>query len=597
MKRRTSDLPILVFSYGCRPPTQNAPLVEEQLRLARKYRNKLIELELKRREAYRGIMRTHGDLQQIESDIEESDARLEELRMHIKAARKDARSRVAQPAAADQAKQLRERLKALRADAKKIRAAVREDPVIQARLDELDASSLDEAKKARAACGVYWGSYLDVERAMDAARKSKTDPRFGRWNGEGKLAVQIQGGATVDAIMHGRCSLLRIDPLPATQWDTRSGRRAAKTTVHIRVSSDEKGHPVWASFPVLLHRPMPPEGIVKNAWVVRRYTARKAVWALQLTVEADALRRPRLPDSAPIAALNVGWRVRPDGLRVGTLVDEFGGATEMIVPQSFFDRLEHSDSLRAIRDRNLDAFRPRLTEALKALQASNAGLPPWIDPEDLKTMHLWRSAERFARFVIKWKEARKSAMELAGFSPSAVTHTLDQDAFVDAEAWRKQDLHLLQWQDHERDRAFGYRKQIYRSVAASLSTQYRLIVMDTFDLRKVARKPAPEANADDQVAAQRRNRQRAAVSLLRMAIKHRVPTVEIPATHYTKCCNDCGSLEQFDAALHLVHTCSACGATWDQDVNHAKNLLRAYRERPPEAGSLDDNDSEQLSGA
>lgn len=581
MKRRTSNLPILVYSYGCRPPTVNAELIADQLRLARKYRNRLIELELHRREQYRAIMRTHGDLQPIEAELEELAARLEELRTHIKAARKDARSRVAQPNAADQAKQARARLKTLRAEAKEIRAAVRADPVIQTRLEELQATVNDKQKQLRAGCGVYWGTYLTVEAAMDAARKSKSDPRFRRWDGTGKLAVQIQGGASVDDILHDRCQLLQIDPLPDTQWATRSGRRAAKTTVRIRVQSDEKGKPVWAHFPVLLHRPLPADGIVKNAWVTRRFIARKPVWQLQLTVEAASLTRPQPPGSAPVAAINLGWRVREGGLRVGLLVDEMGHREEIVLPDTLLARIDHAESLRAIRDRNLDAFRPQLVAGLKALQQANHPMP-WVSPDELKTIHLWRSAERYAKLVLAWRTARADAAD----GP-------DRELFELAEAWRKQDLHLLQWQDHERDRALGHRREIYRVFAASLAQRYSLIVMDDFDLRRVARTQAPEED-EQSAAAMRRNRFRAAVSELRLCVEHRSHTTKLPSVNNTHTCHECGSLEQFDAAVHLTHTCSACLATWDQDYNAAKNLLRAYREQPPPETPDEDNDASDL---
>ena len=53
MKRRTSTAPIRVYSYGCRLPTANADLVEQQLVCAHHYYNTLIEIERRRRVATR----------------------------------------------------------------------------------------------------------------------------------------------------------------------------------------------------------------------------------------------------------------------------------------------------------------------------------------------------------------------------------------------------------------------------------------------------------------------------------------------------------------------------------------------------------------
>ena len=57
-------------------------------------------------------------------------------------------------------------------------------------------------RNARAHCGVYWGTYLLVEAAHDASREmplydgvEPNDPRFSKWNGEGRIGVQVQQGA------------------------------------------------------------------------------------------------------------------------------------------------------------------------------------------------------------------------------------------------------------------------------------------------------------------------------------------------------------------------------------------------------------------
>jgi len=39
----------LVYRYGCLPPTEKADLVDQQISLAHKYQNKLIEFEHQRR--------------------------------------------------------------------------------------------------------------------------------------------------------------------------------------------------------------------------------------------------------------------------------------------------------------------------------------------------------------------------------------------------------------------------------------------------------------------------------------------------------------------------------------------------------------------
>lgn len=560
MKRRTSPLPCRIFSYGCQPPTENAELVAQQLALARKYKNVLTELELHRRRRYREITGEHERIAPLVEAIVEAEAALEQQREAINATRKDARRRVEHKGASAEAQRLRAELAGLRQQRRLIQGEIKTDPQIQAALTALDAEVNERRKQERARCGVYWGTYLLIEAAAEQAAKSKTDPRFRRWDGAGRIGVQLQGGASTDDVMHSRSQLLQIDALPVNQWQTRVGRRAAKTAARIRVGSDGRA-PIWASFPIVMHRPLPADGRIKAAWVGRRRLGTRDVFTLQIVVEAASLERQVLK-AAPVAAINLAYRVRPDGLRVGYLVDEHDQRREIILPRTILDRLDHADHIQSIRDTNLDTFRARLMQALAGMAD---GLPEWMR-EEHKTLHAWRSAARFASLVQRWAGARFDA-------PG------EPEAFALAESWRRQDRHLLQWTAHEARRALGHRRELYRRLAAELATRYSTLAVEQFDLRQVARLPKPE-DEDPAHAAVRRNRQRASLSELRGALGQRVPMCAIDPANITHYCHACGSLEAFDAALHIEHTCGGCGATWDQDYNAARNLLARYRVRP-----------------
>ncbi len=75
----------------------------------------------------------------------------------------------------------------------------------------------------------------------------------------------------------------------------------------------------------------------------------------------------------------------------------------------------------------------------------------------------------------------------------------------------------------------------------------------------------------------------AAPSELRGAIKNACSTrgtrfEEVEALWKTQTCNVCGLVSTFAARQALGHTCE-CGARWDQDFNHCRNLLAAAK--PP----------------
>lgn len=557
MKRRTSPLPVRVFAYGARPPRAQADEIDEQMRLGQKYRNKLLEIERKRRERYRAAMRECGDVAQLEAEIQELSHIIDSLRGQVNKQRAAARRRVEQPLMAGEIKQFRERRRVLVHKLRETKRSLKENTELQRTSARINNDAKAEIKAARASCGVYWGTYLLIEAAVEQARKNKIDPQFRKWTGAGRVGVQLQGGLSVAKLFEGNDTRFRMQPLPADTWSTRSGRRHAYSKVKLRIGSGDGKQPLFADLSVLMHRPLPADGVIKNVALKRRRIARRYYWDLLITVEAQSLEPARLPKSAPVAAVNFGWRVTDGGLLVATLVDEYGHVEQLKLPPGLLGRLDQAQSLQSIRMRNLEAWRGDFIDRLRRV----AQPPEWLQ-ESMKTIASWRSTDRFYQLALR------IINEPAGtFEPGLV---------ADADAWRKQDLHLLQWEQHSSERALFRRRDIYRQWAAKLSRRYSTVLFDDFDLRMVATLPQPEDEQNEMHGVQRRNRVRASISSLRMCIEHKVPTVKLGAARRTHVCHHCRRDQQFDAGLCVEHTCSECGATWDQDVNHAKNLLWDY---------------------
>src|SRR4029077_12731815 len=112
-----------------------------------------------------------------------------------------------------------------------------------------------------------------AEQAIDAAKKSKAPPQFRRWTGDGRVSVQLQGGLDLADLWSGDTQI-EIRPVAPTAHDpeARRGdrRRASRTIVRMRVLSTDKGKPVWAEWPMILHRPIPEGSRVKVATISRR---------------------------------------------------------------------------------------------------------------------------------------------------------------------------------------------------------------------------------------------------------------------------------------------------------------------------------------
>lgn len=634
MARKTSSVPTRIWGFGALAPKleSDRTMIQDQLWKANRYYNQLIDIERQRRIAFREarsrLVPTLAALEQKNDVLQEA---LEKARQDLRNLRQKDRQRTEAPGLKSQIANLVREARALSTDLKAERKAISEatkeaqerlaeliDPKtprkriaalkvllqgtsntllefarIQTKLME---DSYQAGRDARKACEVYWGTYLLVEEAAKVACKSLTDPRFKRFDGGGRIGVQIQGGIPTDKLFSSRDSggstLMQIDPLPEDQWDTRSGRRHARTQVRIRVGSIKKLTPVWAEFPVLIHRNLPP-GIVKNAWILVRRVGTDTRYELQLMIESVLFDKKAR--GTGVVALDVGWRVLPNGnLRVAYWVDDKGRHGSMELPERLRTGIALPSTLRGFNDVHFEAAKKVLRDWLAT---ESAAIPEWL-PEACQNIAQWRQARRLAAIAFRlasesttaidylwgeWKRERQTKrMDL--FAPFGEiqrwlrVHEVRSKAAqirVYLDFWRKKNKHLLNWECNQREQALACRKQLYNTWANHLASTYDKIIIEDFDLRRSARRAKPEED-DEIFQAVRHNRQVAAVGEYRLAIKERVEPDRLilkSSLNSTITCRPCRHIENFDKLAELVHTCPACGRTWDQDRNAAENLL------------------------
>lgn len=603
------------YEYGLRYPSVNAALVTEQMRGAHRYYNQLVEIERGRRAAVSAILIAHPDTEALAARVAALVKQREEARLSIKVTRQATRDRSDTAAMRTRVKDLATELRAARQTLKTARDAIKTDAGVAAAIAAANDQAAARIRTARAACGVYWGSYLLQEQAVDAARKSKTPPHFKRWLGEGRVSVQLQGGiSTVE--LFGDDTQVQIVPVSPDAHDrgkSRGARRlASRTVLRLRVQSTEKGRPIWAEWPMSLHRPIPEGSRIKVATVsCRRRDCSSWDWRLLLTLEIpDGVAehaRPIPRDGA--VALNLGWCKRPDGaVRAGYVLSADGHVDrEVVVERSTIDRVESAEAIQSQRDKNLEKMRPDLVTWLRAREAD---LPPWLVERTIlareprpapasdgahasqplhapqasaasprpraRVWHVaqWRSAARFRALAFAWRAQRFEG---------------DEEGYQLLEKWSYRDEHLDNYASGMRRGALLDRRERYRRLAAELATRYRTLVVDDFDLRTFQQSPAPEDDRVERPAA-KRNQRHAAGSELRGALLNAFGperTNRESSVDVTRRCNDCGQVDILDRAVATrEHTCSSCGATWDQDKNACKNLIDRWKtnERIGEGG-------------
>lgn len=622
MKKRAKALPSRFYRYGARAPVAEGETVRSQMRLAHRYHNALVEVELRRRKRVdETLAAVEPALAATEVALAVAEAEVEASRGAIRAAQAAARKKVrpkalvARVAAAKaaraplyaQRKAIRGRLfgvRALKVGGVSAGWVTPPDPRWTAAQAQIDADTLAEKKRLRAACGLYWGTYLAVEDSLRGVRKGRP-PKFQRWRGDGHLAVQVQHGLSPAEALAGVDNRLRIEPVPAAAW-LPGGRHLRKTTVWLRVGPPgrpKKGEgdrpPVWAKVPIVLHRPLPDDARIKWVHLLRRRVAVHDEWSVSFVLtRASGWAKPDVAAEGAVG-IDVGWRLRPNGLRVAYWLGSDGAEGELVLPSRWLGGFEKVEDLRSIRDKHFDAARGALMAWLKGRD-----VPEWFREVAAYLPH-WKSSARLARVVARWRTARfpgdadplldaaalRSALSLDPPSgprgrnggptrAGRLGYGSPDSIYGIMEAWRQQDRHLCEWEGNQREKLQRQREDVYRNFGAQMRRRYRTAAVEALDLRGFHVLPKAEETPEEQ--AVRKHVRDACLSVLFRCVEEGMARlVRVDPALTTMRCADCGHVADFDR-MNLVAPCPACQRPEDQDRRAARNLL-AQTGGPPVA--------------
>jgi len=561
MKRKTSLVPTKVYRYGLLSPTSNGRLVDETIYRGHQFYNRLIEIERARRAEYRAERtRRFPELATVESLVEDLTKQIETMRTAIVATKIATQSRAVATDSAAELKRLRDERKIAHDRLVEMRAACKSDLDFSAWVKIANEKAYGLVKAARNSCGVAWGTYnLIAASAQQASATSTMDPEFRRYDGEGRIGVQIIGGMSVADLATDTQLQIAMpefhDGMTRGEW-----RRASRTVVKMRVGSDENRRPIWAEFPAVIHRPLPEDARIMSAVITRRRLGVFRRWEYSLCISCESNKFDRtLPGlkQEGTATINFGWRQFSDGFRVATVNNDVTGIEEIRLPKTITDRFSKCEDLRSIIDMRFNIVRAELQEWLASHKAD---CPEWLTTS-LEFLHLWKQPERLDRVVGNWAGLRFAA---------------DADIYSILADWRTKYRHLQDWQMMNRRQGLNMRKEFYRLVASRLAQHNAKLVVEAFDVRQVAVLPRPEEVASGGTAA-RHNRFLVAVGNLRSSIllaaqKYHCAVDVVKATNNTRRCNVCGKLLDWDPAKTVNRECPEC-STWDQDVNATDNAV------------------------
>lgn len=527
---------MLNWCYGAKSPDIEQA-VSDAIFAAHRYRNKLCELELAKRERhYELLRRLAPNFVAAESAVADEEKQLCEVRESIQAER--VKQRTKSPKGIQRANWLKLTLKELRVLLKDAKLAAYQDPRVIAAMDQNAAQHKAECAEAKAASGLYWGTEAIVKQACGSFA-SGAPPRFKRYEGEGQLAVQLQGG---------------LDCSDAERYNTLcyigESIDHRRRKCYIRIGSNG-GRPVFACVPIVFHRPLP-KGKIKWAYLERRKIADHVRWTIRLTIDEEREPTPAIPGTV---AIHTGWRMEPSGLRVATWIGSDGNGGTLMLSESHYNDYLEVDRVRSDRDREFNAIKDRLRDWLK----DQSEVPEWM-AEAKRYIHQWKSQARLAALWWRWKDERL---------------LLDAEIFDAVGQWRKQDKH--RWQ-HERRlsvRIVRRRKDVFRNFAASIARQYGVAIVSKIAAKELTENSDPESLDRDNTASHRHAKWAAVSELVAMiGEKYCTRCVNVDCKNISQQCSRCGSVA---STGKRIRQCSDCGYTEDVDTRAAKNVLARGR--------------------
>lgn len=589
-RKRGAGLKAKIYSYGVHSIT-NTEEVCDQLFKANAYRNNLVAAELKRRaDCQRHRARLFPELKKLEDKVIKINEEIADLLSQWRGENAKVRTKTDQPKLKKKIDKLRAQKKELKAEILPHRIAAKQDKALQGCYKMVKLIHKAKVRSLRADCELYSGTYQVVE---DTVRGMGRDPRFHRYNGEGRVSVYLQGGPTPEKLFSNREPTkfqvveLNKDAFTPRPGDPKhyllgdSGRRA---TIRMRFNS-MGGKPVFTTVKFVYHRPIPADCAIRRVWLLRRKVGTQWRYYIQFVVAKKTWeRKPCAPHG--VVGIDVGWRIVDEGLRVAYwyLDDQHHG--ELIIPRHRLNVWLKVDELQSLR---ADAYNEALA-ALRAWMESKEVLPEWL-VDRTKTIAQWKanSQARLASLMRFWAIERFEGddaifTQLEGWKVAAgKPEDMSWSEWTEGgnprdhyEGWRKQDAHLFDWQEFSRKKIIAWRNNLYRNFVASMRDMARYAAVEKLDMAKLQRNAPPDMKQEVVKKYQRI----AACGRLLEIVREGMRTWDEPPEFTTMICHVCRHVCHFDHK-ELDHTCDNCfkehklETTWDQDYNAARNLAAA----------------------
>lgn len=433
-------------------------------------------------------------------------------------------------------------------------------------LRALESSRREDVKVARQNSGLWWSNYNAVvrsfERARSAAMRGGNTMRRRSEGENGRITNTLQGGADIEALFDGSLSQVMVRPPAGRAWTAESRgerRRLQRTTLSATVFVRE-GDRRTVTWPMIMHRPIPPDCRVKEVIITRRRVGGRWKWSASFMCARAAEPTPSPSTTTRIVGVDIGWRRVPDGLRVATIVTSGEPPRFVNLPRDLLDSFGLIDDLRA-------RVRAITLRGLDLLQSADSSMydPPFQD--------LLREFQSIPE---------KRAAHLKAFSQGPFFLSQRQEAIgADMLTWRREYKKITTWLVNQQRKVVGRRNHLYQNVAIDVLSDVSEVIINDVKVGEIAaRKPL---NVDGSFFPNRANYYRIAAApseLIRalklQAAKRGITFAKREAESPVRC-PGCGSTSRKTRGDALPQICAKCDTSFDQDVAACQSLLAPVR--------------------
>ena len=519
---------VVVYKYGLKEPSNWSPEFSRHLELQCDLWNDLVKIEDRFREAYNKLIYSKSP------DLVNLDGRVHFM--------------VKNGSSGREIMQVSKEASELRAEIKKSAAG---------EIKDLEDDRWDDVKRVRAQSGLWWGNYNTVVANYESSRvqvmRKNSRLKKKRFSGYGSFCVQVQGGVSVKDFMDGGYLLSSIEapkePSSGVAASKASERHVTlKMTVYTAGNGRDRRQ---LEIPMVLHRPLPENGVIKSISVNCKNLGGKTKWAAYFTIEVPQPQvEPVGAARAQVVGIDFGWRITPVGIRVAVWSGSDGKAGDVILPTTWIERMKWSQGLMKKAQKWREDIVNKILSAVEADKSNEAAQR--LFGKKIPTGRLQDVLEDWAEKLPEWHPDLRAA----GFSELA---KLRRDEIEAANL---------------RDKLSSQRRHIYAQAAMEIAQRYSILGIEDLALRKIAKAMESDDSTPGQVHM---HRQMANITELRHWLIHQgnkkgCDVRILSATNTTSACNECGHLNKGVAKKGVYVTCQACGAKWDQDVNAASNL-------------------------